>query len=265
VRTGRLPRRLSRETVGSIQRGPGRCQPKTSFQVDRTLDPLAGCLLPPRCGLRHGSGQRPARDRYAACEADLPARPAACPRRALPTESGSALSECVRCRDDLPPCDRGHGAFRYGFPLDGLVQGLQHDGHLATARVLGSLLGRSAQRAALHLDVLVAVFLHPEKVTGCGFNRLIEIACWVARAVQRPSARVADKCSRHPAAGRPAARRASRQSPRRVRRDRCGPEASRGDRRRRRHDGRHGARMRTGPAASRCRLRSDLARARTPP
>jgi len=54
--------------------------------------------------------------------------------------------------------------------------------------VLGSLLERSAQRAALHLDVLVAVPLHPEKLTGCGFNRSIEIARWVARAVQRPGA-----------------------------------------------------------------------------
>jgi ComF family protein len=138
--------------------------------------------------LCHGRGQRPVLDLCAACEADLPVQPDACPRCALPAESGSAFSECVRCRADPPPYDRCHAAFRYGFPLDGLVQGLKYDGQLAMSRVLGTLLGRSVQRAALHLDVdaLIAVPLHPDKLTERGFNQSIELARWVARAVQRP-------------------------------------------------------------------------------
>lgn len=160
------------------------------FQVDRTWDGVAGWLLPPSCVLCHGRGQSPVLDLCAACEADLPIQPGACPRCALPVEHGSSFSECGRCRADPPPFDRCHAAFRYASPLAGLVQGLKYDGRLATARVLGTLLGRSVQRAALHLDVdaLVAVPLHSAKLAERGFNQSIEIARWVAHAVQRPCA-----------------------------------------------------------------------------
>jgi ComF family protein len=112
----------------------------------------------------------------------------ACPRCALQAEPHSAFTECARCRADPPPYDRCHAAFRYGFPLDGLVQRLKYGGQLATARVLGTLLGRSVHRAALHLDVdtLIAVPLHPDKLAERGFNQSIEIARWVAREIERP-------------------------------------------------------------------------------
>ena len=158
------------------------------FQVDRVWGRLLGWCLPPQCVLCHGRGQPPTLDLCAACEDDLPVHPRPCLRCALPAGRGPDFSECARCRADPPPYDRCHAAFRYGFPLDGLVQGLKYDGQLANARVLGTLLGRSVQRAALHLDVdvLVPVPLHPDKLAERGFNQSIEIARWVAREVGRP-------------------------------------------------------------------------------
>ena len=179
---------LVRETAGSIQIAPGCCQPAMRLQVDRVWDRIAGWCLPPHCVLCHGRGQPPLLDLCAACEADLPVHPRPCPRCALPAGRGPDFSECARCRADSPPYDRCHAAFRYGFPLDGLVQGLKYEGQLASARVLGTLLGRSVRLAALHLDVdvLVPVPLHPDKLAERGFNQSIEIARWVAREVGRP-------------------------------------------------------------------------------
>jgi ComF family protein len=99
-----------------------------------------------------------------------------------------ALGDCPRCRVDPPPFDRCHVPFRYEFPLDGLVRALKYDGHLAHARVLGTLLGRSLLAAGLHreVDLLLPVPLHPDKLVERGFNQSIEIARWVARETHRP-------------------------------------------------------------------------------
>jgi len=158
------------------------------IQVDRVLDRLGGWLLPPRCILCQGRGQRPALDLCAACEGDLPVQSGCCPRCALPMDPDEAFSECPRCRADPPPFDRCHVPFRYDFPLGGLVRALKYDGHLAHARVLGTLLGRSLLAAGLHLeiDVLLPVPLHPDKLVERGFNQSIEIARWVARETLRP-------------------------------------------------------------------------------
>jgi ComF family protein len=158
------------------------------IQVDRRLDRLAGLLLPPRCVLCHGRGQRPAMDLCAACEGDLPALAGRCPRCAMPRDPDCTPRECARCRRDPPPYDRCHSAFDYDFPVDGMIQSLKYGGKLAMARVLGTLLARSVQSAGLHLevDLLLPVPLHPGKLAERGFNQSIEIARWTARMLRRP-------------------------------------------------------------------------------
>lgn len=160
------------------------------IRVDRTLDRLAGLLLPPRCILCRGRGQWPVLDLCAACEGDLPALDGGCPRCALPGAAGTGYGECARCRRDPPPYDRCHAPFDYGFPVDGMIQSLKYGGQLAMARVLGTLLAASVQSAGLHLDVdvLLPVPLHPGKLAERGFNQSIEIARWTARLVHRPCA-----------------------------------------------------------------------------
>jgi ComF family protein len=103
-------------------------------------------------------------------------------------EPDDVFSECPRCRADPPPFDRCHVPFRYDFPLAGLVRALKYDAHLAHARVLGTLLGRSLLAAGLprEVDALLPVPLHPDKLVERGFNQSIEIARWVARETQRP-------------------------------------------------------------------------------
>ncbi len=224
---------------------------------------MLGWCLPPQCVLCHGRGQPPTLDLCAACEDDLPVHPRPCIRCALPAGRGPDFSECARCRADPPPYDRCHAAFRYGFPLDGLVQGLKYDGQLANARVLGTLLGRSVQRAALHLDVdvLVPVPLHPDKLAERGFNQSIEIARWVAREVGRPCDCASLRRTRatRPQVGLPLAERLENLQ-QRIRRDRLVAWPSSRATRRRRHDRQHRAGMRVGAAARRGRHRRRLVR-----
>jgi len=160
------------------------------ISVDRWQDRIGAWLLPARCVLCEAPGQPPGLDLCAACQCDLPVHVGPCPRCALPVRPDPPFSECPDCRADPPPWDRCHAPYSYGFPLDDLVHELKYEGHLAVARVLGTLLGRSAARRDLHagIDALLPVPLHPEKLVERGFNQSIEIARWAAREVGRPVA-----------------------------------------------------------------------------
>lgn len=146
---------------------------------------LAGWLLPPRCVLCGGRGQRPVLDLCAACEADLPRIERACPRCALPMPPDPSFAECAHCRADPPPWEACRAPFRYDFPLAGLVHELKYDGRLAIARVLGTLLGRAVARDpdSRGAELLLPVPLHPDRLVERGFNQSVEIARWAAREV----------------------------------------------------------------------------------
>jgi ComF family protein len=161
----------------------------TRIEIDRWIDRLGGLLLPPRCVLCGGAGQRPCLDLCRDCDAELPASPQACLRCGLPSPrvDGRGLV-CRACLADPPAYDRCYAAFEYGFPVDRLVHDLKYRGQLAPARVLGYLLGAGIADHGLHLDVdvIVPVPLHPRRHAERGFNQSAEIARWVARAVGRP-------------------------------------------------------------------------------
>jgi ComF family protein len=167
----------------------------TRMQVDRWIDWLGGCLLPPRCVLCGGLGERPCLDLCRDCETDLPANPQACVRCGLPALPGLAGSPvegravtCRACLLDPPAYDRCYAPFEYGFPLDQLVHDLKYRGQLALGRVLGNLLGAALLAHGLHLDidVVLPVPLHPRRHAERGFNQSAEIARWVARTIGRP-------------------------------------------------------------------------------
>jgi ComF family protein len=133
------------------------------------LDRVCGALLPPRCVLCGGRGQRPSLDICGACERDLPVH---------------AVLDDPQSRE-LWPCDRGFAAFAYASPVDFLVHALKYRGQLATGRVLGVLLGKSIVRCLLHhdVDVVLPVPLHPVRHAERGFNQSAELGRWVAREV----------------------------------------------------------------------------------
>ena len=157
---------LGNTVASSIQRAMGDCQPMTRFQVDSGLEVICGWLLPPRCVLCGGRGQRPCLDLCAGCEAALPASP-------------QVLLEGQR------PIERCLAPFAYAFPVDHLIQMLKYRGHLAVGRVLGTLLARSVRALGLHHDVdcVVPVPLHPGRHAERGFNQSAEIAGRVARVL----------------------------------------------------------------------------------
>jgi len=154
------------------------------MSVDNVLDRIGGMLLPPRCVLCGGPGQRPCLDICIDCEASLPALNAPCPRCGMPSRHGPHPRPlCGHCLARPPPYARCLAPFEYAFPVDGLVQALKYRGQLAVGRVLGSLLGSSVLERGLHqkVDVVVPVPLHPLRHAARSFNQSAEIGRWAAR------------------------------------------------------------------------------------
>jgi len=157
------------------------------FQVYSLFDRVTGFVLPPRCVLCRGLGQRPNFDLCGPCEADLPWLVRPCPRCGLPLEGAEPPDRsyvwCARCETAALPYSRCYAPFLYEFPLADLVQSLKYEGSLAHARVLGVLLGAAAQRHGLvaNVDAIVPMPLHPSRLLERGYNQSYEIARFVAR------------------------------------------------------------------------------------
>jgi ComF family protein len=157
----------------------------TPAKVYSWLDRACGGLLPPRCVLCGGRGQRPSLDICSACEGDLPVHAVIDDLPSHDPTSGAVLAETQST--DPRPCDRLFAAFEYASPVDVLVHALKYRGQLATGRVLGVLLGDRIVRYRLHLDVdvVLPVPLHPARHAERGFNQSAELGRWVAREVGR--------------------------------------------------------------------------------
>lgn len=133
------------------------------------------CLL---CGAESGDNLL-----CPACENDLPRLATArCPRCALPTPGGEV---CGRCLARLPHYDATLAVFRYGFPIDKLVQSFKYGHRLA----LGSYFGRqlAAQTTGrFAADLLIPMPLHPQRLRERGFNQALELARPVGKAWRMP-------------------------------------------------------------------------------
>jgi ComF family protein len=153
------------------------------------LERVTGAVLPPRCVLCRGAGQRPNLDLCGPCEADLPWLVRPCPRCGLPADSAEGFDRtylwCPRCEGSSLPYSRCFAPLLYEFPLAELVQALKYEGALAHARVLGLLLGEAVLRHRLqvYVDTIVPMPLHSERLLERGFNQSLEIARFVARVL----------------------------------------------------------------------------------
>lgn len=170
------------------------CQPDGRPQVYGLVDLALARLFPPRCLLCLDAGQPPALDLCRECEADLARDLPSCTgcARPLPQPDTFLCGECLRAPRHF---DAAFAAYRYEHPLDWLVRRMKYGGDIATARVLGTLLGRRlAVGHALHVEALVPVPLHRAREADRGFNQAIEIAQAAGREVMLPV--VWDACRR---------------------------------------------------------------------
>ncbi|WP_232020223.1 ComF family protein [Sulfuriflexus mobilis] len=140
------------------------------------------CLL---CGDLH---DRPDLDICPGCYHELPWLPAACPRCANPlTDTHTAL--CGQCQQQMPAFDRTVALFRYQPPLDRLILDLKFHGQLSHARLLGAIMAQHLEhhhRHVRHVDCLLPVPLHPQRLRERGFNQAIELARPLAKRLGIP-------------------------------------------------------------------------------
>jgi len=141
---------------------------------------LLDLLLPQRC-LLCGADTREAAV-CAACEHDLPKlHPPGCPICAAPLATPAPA--CGQCLARPPAFDATFANWRYGFPLDSVVQALKFRRRLASADFLarGMLAGPHPEG-----DLLVPVPLSAARLRERGFNQAMEIARPLARALGLP-------------------------------------------------------------------------------
>ncbi len=130
----------------------------------------ASCLL---CGLDAGADAL-----CPGCIADLPALPAErCPVCALPSPAAQPCGDCLAHPKHY---DATHAAWRYGDPLDQLIQQLKYARRLAAVDFLARSL--PAQPSSPPPDLIVPVPLAPRRLAERGFNQAVELARPLARA-----------------------------------------------------------------------------------
>ncbi len=159
---------------------------KISDVVDSWWRPLSFGLLPGRCVLCATATAR-RQDLCTACAAELPWNTRCCRRCALPLTASEPA--CGRCLRAPPEFDVAHCAFRYEWPLDGLVTRLKFAADLAAGRVLAELLTQSligASGALTPADLIIPVPLHRLRLRERGFNQAQELASLVARRMRIP-------------------------------------------------------------------------------
>ncbi len=139
------------------------------------------CLL---CAARVPGG----RDLCPECEQSLPCVKQACPRCAAHgAVMGAEGAPCGACQKDPPAFAITRAAFRYAAPVDRLIQNLKYHGRLELSRLLGEYLAAYLQSLGDSLpDTIVPVPLHASRLRERGYNQSLEIARFVARALELP-------------------------------------------------------------------------------
>jgi len=161
------------EAFGKFSRGICRSR--------RLLTFLSDTLIPPDCYLcgtpvgRRKGGVPVCGD----CADELPRHDLpACPCCALPTPEGRI---CGRCLRDPPAFDSTCALYSYVFPADVLVCSFKYCHRLSLARFFVD-----AVSILPEADVVVAMPLHPRRLSERGFNQALEIARPLARAAGLP-------------------------------------------------------------------------------
>jgi ComF family protein len=107
---------------------------------------------------------------------------ACCPQCGLVSGSGALCGHCLK---SPPHFDATHALFRYGFPVDAVLQKYKYGNALPIAELLGRLMADNRQSGDLP-DLLIPMPLHPDRLQERGFNQALEIARIVARELHVP-------------------------------------------------------------------------------
>ncbi|HEX7046149.1 MAG TPA: double zinc ribbon domain-containing protein [Gammaproteobacteria bacterium] len=137
--------------------------------MPKLLDSLSFRFLPGCCLLcQKRSGRH--HDLCSDCEHDLPWLGVACTQCALPVPAThrGACGDCLK----LPPVqDASRAVFRYGWPLDSLIQRFKFNGDHAAGRTLGELFAQGVRARTPLPDCLLPVPLHSRRLRERGFNQ----------------------------------------------------------------------------------------------
>lgn len=158
----------------------------------------ARLLWPNRCLVCEAPGLD-GLDLCAACVAELPWNPCACPRCALPLPvaaalrpgSGQVCGDCLRReaalgrRGRAPALDGVHAGFVYAAPLDRLLPRFKFHRDLAAGALLAQLMA-DACAPLPRPDTLVPVPLHRARLRQRGYDQALELARPLARALDLP-------------------------------------------------------------------------------
>lgn len=158
--------------------------PQFARTLARGAARAAAALLPQDCFLCGGAGDDALL--CPACANDLPCLSGPnCPICALPTPTGSVCGACLK---QGPHFDATRTRFRYGFPLDRLVQALKYHHRLAVARYFAEALLEVAPPDAAAADLMMALPLSEQRLAERGFNQALEIARPLAHRLDLPLA-----------------------------------------------------------------------------
>ncbi|HPX88257.1 MAG TPA: ComF family protein [Methylophilaceae bacterium] len=91
---------------------------------------------------------------------------------------------CGHCLKEPPDFDATHAALRYEFPLDALMQQYKYGSALQTAHLFAQLI--STHHTMQHVDVIIPMPLHPQRLKERGFNQSLEIAKLLAKQFHVP-------------------------------------------------------------------------------
>lgn len=115
------------------------------------------------------------------CRGELPRLPAErCPVCAEASPGGATCGTCLK---EPPNFDATLATFRYGFPVDKLVQTLKYRRRLATADFLAAAMLAGSRPGG---DLVIPVPLALPRLRERGFNQAVELARPLARALRLP-------------------------------------------------------------------------------
>ena len=154
------------------------CQPHMLRQL---YEPLWGLILPelcPRCESRTNAGF------CTLCHGDFVRNHDACAICGLgPCADGSAV---CRVHSSVWHTDAVLAPFVLRPPLEHYIYGLKFAGRRSFGRACGQLLARDAFARRSHVDALVSVPLHAERLLERGYNQALEIARSVSYELRLP-------------------------------------------------------------------------------
>ncbi|HEY0563912.1 MAG TPA: ComF family protein [Methylophilus sp.] len=116
----------------------------------------------------------------APCLADLPWAPAhSCQQCGLPSHH----RVCGACLSDPPHFDFTHAVFQYGYPVDALLHAYKYQHALHLSLSLGNLMVTAMMKTlqSQHIEVLIPMPLHPQRLKERGFNQSLELAKVMAK------------------------------------------------------------------------------------